>query len=147
MRAQGMRRSQSGALLLEALVALLIFSFGILGIVGLQAAVVAQSSDARYRSDAALLASSLIGTMWAADRTVGTLQQRFNTCTTTTCDGYIAWRNQVVARLPGVVAGTSTAPSVNVDDSGVVTVTVFWRVPSGPAETSTHRYNLTAQVR
>ena len=52
-RAAARLRRQGGFMLIEALIAILIFSIGILGIVGLQAAAVNQSTDARYRSEAA----------------------------------------------------------------------------------------------
>lgn len=61
-------RAQSGVMLIEALIALLIFSVGVLGIVGLQSTAAKVSGDARYRSEAALLANELIGRMWASNR-------------------------------------------------------------------------------
>ena len=61
----GSRRSSSGFLLLEVLVALLIFAFGVLGIVGLQAAMTTARTSAKLRGEAAYLAQELIGTMWA----------------------------------------------------------------------------------
>ena len=72
-------RRQSGVMLIEALIALLIFSVGILGIVGMQSAAVQASGDAKYRSDAALLANQLIGRMWVSDRTQATLQTAYQT--------------------------------------------------------------------
>ena len=51
-----MRNRQSGVMLLEAMIAILIFSLGVLGVVGMQAMAVAASRDAKYRADAALLA-------------------------------------------------------------------------------------------
>jgi type IV pilus assembly protein PilV len=57
--------SQKGAVLLEALIAILIFSMGILAIAGLQAAMVKNTSDAKYRSDAAFIAQQALGRMWA----------------------------------------------------------------------------------
>lgn len=68
---------QSGVMLIEALIALLIFSIGILGIVGLQSSAVTASSDAKYRSEAALLANELIGQMWAGNRTQAALQAAY----------------------------------------------------------------------
>jgi type IV pilus assembly protein PilV len=60
--------AQSGVMLIEALLALLIFSLGVLGIVGLQSTATKISGDSRYRSEAALMANELVGKMWAADR-------------------------------------------------------------------------------
>lgn len=64
--------SQKGAVLLEALIAVLIFSMGILAIAGLQGAMIQNTSDAKYRSDAAFMAQQQIGAMWAnaADLTI-----------------------------------------------------------------------------
>ena len=59
--------SQRGAFLLEALVALLIMAFGILGIVGLQAQSMRVTNDSEYRAEAVYLANSLVGKMWADD--------------------------------------------------------------------------------
>lgn len=55
---------QSGALLLEALIAILLFSLGILSLVGMQAAAIGNVSEAKYRSDASFLANQLIGQIW-----------------------------------------------------------------------------------
>jgi type IV pilus assembly protein PilV len=60
-----MRNRQGGAYLLEALIGLLIFSLGILGIVGLQAASLRATSDAGLRAEAVFAANQLIGQMWA----------------------------------------------------------------------------------
>ncbi len=56
--------SQQGATLIEALVAILIFSIGILAVVGLQALSVRAVSDARYRADASFLANQALGRLW-----------------------------------------------------------------------------------
>ena len=65
-------------ILIESLLAILIFSLGILALVGLQAAAVKQSADAKYRTEAALLANEIIGQMWVSDRTTAVLQGNFN---------------------------------------------------------------------
>jgi type IV pilus assembly protein PilV len=59
------KSAQKGVVLLEALIAILIFSMGILAIAGLQAAMIKNTSDAKYRSDAAFIAQQRIGLMWA----------------------------------------------------------------------------------
>lgn len=72
-----MRSKQSGVMLLEALIAILIFSLGILGVVGMQASAVKANRDAKYRADAGLLANELVGQMMSGDRTGTTLQTNF----------------------------------------------------------------------
>lgn len=56
--------SQHGIALLEVLVAILIFSFGILGVVGLQAAMIKDTTEAKYRAEAASIAQKRLGELW-----------------------------------------------------------------------------------
>ena len=51
------QKSQQGVMLLEALVAILIFSIGIVAVMGMQAASIAQVTQAKFRTDASYLAS------------------------------------------------------------------------------------------
>jgi len=50
--------------LMEALVSILIFSFGVLGLIGLEASAINFSVDAEDRNRAALFASEISSTMW-----------------------------------------------------------------------------------
>ncbi len=52
---------QQGVMLIEALVAILIFTLGIVAVMGLQANSIAQMSEAKYRTDASYLASQIMG--------------------------------------------------------------------------------------
>lgn len=135
---------QSGVILLEALLAILVFSVGILALVGLQAAAVKQSSDARYRTEAALLANEILGQMWVSDRTVTTLQTNF--ATGESAADYKAWADKVKGRLPGA-ANAVLAPDVAVGVDGTVTITVKWLAPNEPANASPHSYVVVAQIK
>lgn len=66
---RGTQKSQLGATMLEVLVSILIFSFGILGLVGMQARATQYSIDAEDRNRAALFADDLAAQMRLA-RTV-----------------------------------------------------------------------------
>ncbi len=55
--------AQKGSVLLEALIAVVIFSFGILAISGLQAAMMKNTTDAAYRAEAAYLVQQYLGEM------------------------------------------------------------------------------------
>jgi type IV pilus assembly protein PilV len=63
------RFHQRGAYLLEALIGILVFALGVLGIVGLQAASLKTTTDTTLRAEAVLAASQLLGQMWADDVT------------------------------------------------------------------------------
>lgn len=109
------RGAQSGFLLIEALIATVIFSIGLLGLVAMQAKAVQFSVDAEDRNHAALLANEIVSKMWG--------QQTVDTSLLTT--EITAWQTRVKAALPPyddtVTANVSTA-----DSDGVVTVTIGW---------------------
>jgi len=112
------KKSSAGFAMLEALVGLLIFSFGILGVVGLQAAMTKAQSQSRFRAGAAALAGDLIGTMWADSTNLVQYDS-------THCDTYTpcrSWASKVAGALPGGV------PQVAVNGNQV-TITLAWIVP------------------
>ena len=55
---------QAGLALLEVLVSILLFSLGVLGLVGLQARAISLSVDAEDRNRAALIANEIATAMW-----------------------------------------------------------------------------------
>lgn len=130
-------------MLLEALIGILIFSMGILAIVGLQATSIKLSSDAKYRSDASLLANQLIGQMWVSNRTAATLAASFNSPSGA---GYASWASSVQATLPGVSGNNlpMVAVSTAAATLGQVTVTIYWQAPSDPTR---HNYTAIAQIQ
>ena len=142
---------QSGIMLLEALIAILIFSLGILTLVALQATSIKLTGDAKYRTDATLLANRLIGQMWVSGGDLAALEAHFKTGG----DAYNDWlsdaaKNGVKDRLPGVSDGTApTLPLVEVTltpTSALVKITVFWRTPEMNAKEPGHRHIVTTQI-
>jgi type IV pilus assembly protein PilV len=138
-------------MLLESFIAILIFSMGILAIVGMQASAIKNSADSKYRSEASLLANELIGQMWVSDRTPATLYANFQGGAGTDGARYTAWYSSFNGTLPGsnTLPGSSTyAPTVTVDQvTGLVTVTVFWKAPNEPDAAAAHSYYMIAQIR
>ncbi|HEU0187717.1 MAG TPA: pilus assembly protein PilV [Gallionellaceae bacterium] len=137
---------QKGAMLLEALISILIFSFGILAIVGLQAAAIKNVGDAKYRTDASMLANQIIGQMWADNRTPANLAAQYNSPDGTK---YLAWVNDVKASgLP--IPSTTPPPAINIaligpstQQSSLVTVTIIWQAPN---DAGPHQYIAVAQI-
>jgi len=60
-RPRSVRGLQRGFFLIEAMVAILIFALGILGLVAMSSTAVSSQSDAQYRTDAASLADAMAG--------------------------------------------------------------------------------------
>jgi type IV pilus assembly protein PilV len=113
-------RSQAGVMLLEALIGILIFSIGILALIGMQGAAIRNTTDARYRSEASFLANQAIGQMWV-DR--ANLAQYMVV-------GYAprdTWAANVAATLPGVEG--ARLPTIVVAAENEVTVTIQWLQP------------------
>jgi len=132
-------RGSRGGFLLEALVALLIFSFGVLAMVGLHARAVRHFNEAQYRANAAELVHGPLAAMHAADP--ATLASRFDRSGGT---GWLALLDQA-KRLPGV-NDTQNVPTLEIGDgptagSRQVSLDVFWQTPDSD---QTHRYAATA---
>lgn len=141
---------QAGIMLLEGLIAILVFSLGILALVGMQGVAVKQVTDAKYRSDASLLASQLIGTMWVSNRTPAALKASFDTASGASTE-LTNWKATVAATLPGITDDTNQ-PTVDVTslgtvNDGTVTMTIFWRAPGDDASSPIHKYVTVAQIR
>lgn len=119
-------KSQQGVILLESLIAILIFSGGILALMGLQAAMVKNTSDAKYRADASFIAQQRLGAMWADP---GNLAD------------YVEAGTDISALLPNGTRTVVLLP-VGAPAGGQVRVTVTWQQPGHP-----EIHNFTANAR
>jgi type IV pilus assembly protein PilV len=113
---------QQGIVLLEALVAVLLFSMGVLALVGLQAAMMKNTEDSKYRSEASYLAQQTLGKLWV-DPT-----------------GLAAGTSSLIgaASAPGLPNGTRTVAVSGTE----VTVTLAWQQPGQAA----HQYTAIANI-
>jgi len=121
---------QSGVMLLEVLVGILIFSIGIVAMLGMQATAMRATVDAKYRTEASFLANEIIGQMWV-DRTNLALYQTPASCP---AGKPCAWISRVQSLLPN--SSGANDPTITVAGSQV-TVTVRWRRP-GESTDSNH---------
>jgi type IV pilus assembly protein PilV len=121
--------SQSGVMLIEALVAILLFTLGIIAVMGLQANSVLQVGQAKYRTDASYLANQIISDMWVDQ---GNIPNYLTAGSTQRA----AWDNQVARTLP---AGSGTITRAGT----VITVTVNWKQPE---DVVTHKYVAIANI-
>lgn len=142
-------------MLLEGLIAILLFSMGILALMGLQAISIKNTADAKYRSEAAFLATQIIGQMWADNPTNLAGYAHNPTTAAGTCNfgGAASTNANVTAWLgdsttAGTVAGnlpgaTSAKQQITISAENLVTVTVCWQ---GPQEAAAHNYVAVAQI-
>jgi type IV pilus assembly protein PilV len=109
-----------GFAMIEALVAILIFSIGVLGLVGLQISMSGAQTSAKFRSDAAYLANDLVGTIWADSTNLASYASA-------NCSAYAPcknWELRMKDALPGSSHEITTATT------GDVTIRISWRVPN-----------------
>ena len=154
-----LRHSQSGSVLLEALIAILIFSMGILAIVGLQANAFNSVGEAKYRLEASYVANQVISTMWALQPANIPLYAFASGTTPPTSHPARSWFDQVVNDLPDAVTyppsisvcpsealPVCTVPSCATDGTGTrcyVTVSVRWK---SPKEEASHQFVTNAYI-
>lgn len=132
------RKQQTGSMLLEGLIAILIFSMGILALMGLQVSAFNTMSESKYRSDASYLANQIIGQIWA-DRS-NLASYACNPCKSAANGNATtqAWVTQIqtgTSRLPGV-SDSANQPQIVLDPAtgNQVQVRIFWRAPNATAQ-------------
>jgi type IV pilus assembly protein PilV len=146
----GFRSAQRGVMLLESLLAILLFSIGILAVVGLQAQSIAQVGQAKYRADAAFLANQVLAQMWADRGNVPSYAWSSGTAPAQ----LTTWAARVSAGLP---AGGTYKPKITVASTVYagppaytdyqVSVTVFWQTPEeANAKTKPPPHNFTTSA-
>jgi type IV pilus assembly protein PilV len=127
---------QEGVMLIEALIGILIFSIGILALLGMQATAMRATIDAKYRSEASFLANEIIGAMWV-DRGNLNGYATANCTATPTCN---AWKTRVETLLPQATG--ANAPTIAIAGQQA-TVTIFWQ---RPGETTVSRHEAVATI-
>lgn len=116
-----LKSAQQGVVILEAMVAILIFSMGVLAVVGLQAAMIKNTGDSKDRADASYIAQQVIGQMWTDPDNLAT---------------YPGTTTDISDQLPGGLL-TITQPAAD-----QFTVTVTWQ-KQGEEQ---HNYTTTAVI-
>lgn len=117
------KKTQGGAVILEALIAILIFSMGILALIGLQAAMIKNTTDSRYRAEATFVAQQILGRIWVYDQNnIADIVELINA------------DDSISAALP---EGEHEVAALG---GGLVNVTISWQ-PSGQDEPSNFTTN------
>lgn len=136
--------SQQGFTLIESLIAILIFVIGILGLIGLQTGVTAAQTEARARTEAALLAQEAIGLMWTD---ISRLDQYAiapgsRSCAATACQRWLAKVQTTLPQGAAMINSSVTRGANNAVISSDIDLTVTWTTPAGDAR----RYQTTTTI-
>lgn len=115
-----MMKKNKGFFIIEVLIAILVFSIGIVGILKMQVGSIRTNTEAQYRIQASHLAEDLISKI-SIDKT------NINNYVSKTDVDYINWVKQVNALLPGSV-NKPPEISINVVDSqNVLKIIIYWK--------------------
>ena len=145
---QTQSHKQSGIVLIEALIGILIFSLGVLAIIALQTVAISSQSDAQFRVEAANFANRLLGdiTLNVDRSSAANLQTSLaafehrrtgedcNAFTGTDSANAIVtnWLASVTAAGTGLPGGTTAMQQVRITTGtfNQVRITVCWRGPN-----------------
>lgn len=117
-------KKQSGMLLIEAMIAVLIFSFGLLGLIGLQAVATQSTTNSEERARATMLANDIVSVMW--------VKKSLNP--TTEID---TWKALVADSTKSGLNNATGDVSVA---ANVATITVTWKSPSKKSTENSNQY-------
>jgi type IV pilus assembly protein PilV len=135
---------EHGSYLLEALIAILIVAIGVLGIVGLYARSVQNVDDSKFRGEAALLVSTLVGQMWVSDTQFASLLAKFDSGVGG--PAYIEFKTLVAQRLPNSLVPTVVVTAGPTATSSNVLVTVQWKHPGDTLDPLPRNYQVNATI-
>lgn len=141
------RAASAGFAMIEVLIAILLFVIGVLGLIGLQAAMTQAQTESKVRADAANLVDELSGLMWGelGNKAVIANLANYSTGGCGTSAACAAWKTKLGATLPGGVLKELTFDDTVdtwAETHGQVKVTLAWTLPNG----SEHLYVATFNV-
>lgn len=136
-----------GVMLIEALIAILIFSIGILAIVGMQGVAIKTVTQSKYRSEAAFLANEVLSQMWADTASLANYDYPAGGAAPARLAD---WKARVDARLPGTM-DPNMAPQVFITNTtaqgATVRIVIWWRLPEEKTQgVDPHSYTVLASV-
>lgn len=119
-------RSQGGFMMIEVLIAILLFSIGLLGMIALQTATVQNATSAEYRTMAAGLANDIVTQMW--------IRKTDDPAAAGLAADITQWKTKVQnSDLPNAAGSVEKS-------AGVTTVIITYKLPSKLDTDNTSRY-------
>jgi type IV pilus assembly protein PilV len=128
-----LRKNNSGAVLLEVLISILLFAFGVLGLVGMQTVATQNSVNSQDRAVASILANDMVSQMWA---------KKTSTIASAAISGDItAWKLKVQNSILSNATGDVT------EVAGLATVVVTWKAPTKLSTDNVNKYETSVFVQ
>lgn len=129
--------NKKGFFIIEALISILIFMIGILGILQLQVGQMQATADAQYRAQASYMAENLMSEIVIDKGNIDSFVDKNG-------NAYLDWESNLRNALPGVNENlpevtTSVAPT----GGTIVTIVVKWKAPQSE---SASQYELKSTI-
>ena len=126
-------KNSKGIILIEVLISMVIFTFGVLGLVGLQMVATQNSVNSQDRTIAANSANEMVSLMWL---------KKTSNVASAGISGDIAIRKAKVSASP-----LSDSTSDVTEAGGVATIVVSWKAPSKKNAENRNRYETSVVVQ
>ena len=132
-----LRKNNSGAVLLEVLISILLFAFGVLGLVGLQSVATQNSIGSQDRAIASILANDMVSQMWL---------KKTSTIASAAISGDItAWKAKVQNSIVSNATYGATGDVTEV--AGLATITITWKAPTKLSTDNSNKYETSVFVQ
>ena len=129
-------RSSRGFTLVEVLISILVFSFGLLGAAALQSVAVQVGTQNGDRSRASVLANEMVSTLWAKQ-----------TSTPSTTD-LNAWKAKVAnTTATGLPNGVGSVAACSGGVTNCATITITWKAPSAKSTAQSNQYTTNVVIQ
>ena len=134
-------------MLIEVLIGMLLFLIGIVGIIGLQAATMKSTTDAKYRTEATYLANAIIGKMWANTSNLGAFALPAGTVVACPADPSATERDKWVCEVQKLLPNATGANSPTIDVAGAtVTITIQWKKDNADVSETVHNHVIVTDI-
>jgi type IV pilus assembly protein PilV len=127
------KHNSSGVVLLEVLISMVLFSFGVLGMIGLQVIATQNSVNSQDRAVASILANDMVSLMW--------IKKSDSITAAAIATDIAVWKTKV---SQSVLAN----PLGDVTQAGnVITVTVTWKAPTKTSSDNRNKYETNVVIQ
>jgi hypothetical protein len=115
-----------GESLISSMLSLLVFSAGIMSLLGLLSNTLIETASVEYRSKASSIASNTLVNMMIGDKSLDKLKTHY---ANPNGEQYKEFLRRVQANLPGTLE-EKNYPTISVGEKGVVEIKIKWKSPS-----------------
>lgn len=123
---QKIQIKNKGESLISSILSMLVFSAGIISLLGLLTNTLIETASVEYRSKASAIASNTLVNMMIGDKSLNKLKTHY---ASPNGEQYKELLRRVQSNLPGTLE-EKNYPTISVSEKGVVEIKIKWKSPS-----------------